>query len=176
MLLDFEEMLHSRSRVLLVLLLFQCGFAVGQDASAANTLKTIKNSDVEWKGISFGRAGPVIVGESAKAANEKGVTVAPELIAMLDDADSFVAAHVLLTELWRIPDVDKERICTPISTGYFLSYNGLILRLEWKEENGQIVKSATMPDLDCQRKRIRNWWKDRRRTNPAEFSPMTRVD
>jgi hypothetical protein len=147
-----------------------------QKSSLAAALKELKNAELDWRGTTFGHAGPAIVGVNARKLSEEGVDVADELLPLLDNKDSFIAAHVLLTRLWRVPDRQKELISTTIRTGFFLSYNGLVVRIEWKDREGKAEKTITVQDEACQQKRLRDWWKARYADHPAEFSPKTVVE
>ena len=148
----------------------------GPDPDVSSAISSLKNSDIDWGETTFGRAGPKLVGSNATSLMEQGAKRTKELIPLLDDPQTFVAAHVLLTKLWRIPSQDKELISVPISTGYFVSYNRLTVRIEWADKQGEMVKTITIPDEDCQRKRIRDWWMARYRDYADEFSPTTKVD
>jgi hypothetical protein len=147
-----------------------------QDLSLAAALKELKNAELDWRETTFGHAGPALVGVNARKLSEQGVDIADELILLLDDKESFIVAHVLLTQLWRVPDRQKDKISTTIRTGFFLSYNGLVLKIEWKEREGEPEKTITVQDETCQQKRLRDWWKARYANHPAEFSAKTVVE
>jgi hypothetical protein len=57
-----------------------------------------RNADVRWDGSYVGLRADVI-GEASKALLVRGREAVPTLYRMLDDADRFVAAHVVLSEL-----------------------------------------------------------------------------
>jgi hypothetical protein len=147
-----------------------------EESSLAAALKGLKNAELDWRETTFGHAGPALMGVNARKLSEQEVDIADELLPLLDNKDSFIAAHVLLTRLWRVPDRQKERISTTISTGFFLSYNGLVLKVEWRDRDGELEKTVTVQDETCQQKRLRDWWKARYADHAAEFSPKTVVE
>lgn len=58
----------------------------------------LSNADVRWHGTRAGFT-PEITGEKAMAVAEMGDQVVPQLLAMLDDEQAFIAAHVILTRI-----------------------------------------------------------------------------
>jgi len=141
-----------------------------------DAIKSLTNADIEWEGFGFGDAGPGVTGANAKQVEELGVAAAKDLIEIVEKEDSFVAAHVLLARAWRIPRKDNDWITLPISTGFVVSYYGLLVKIEWKDVSGRATKTVTIPKMDLQRKRIAYWWKARYRDFPEEFSPDTVVE
>jgi hypothetical protein len=136
----------------------------------------LTNSEIDWDETTFGHAGPKVKGRNARAIQSEDVGISSKLLPLLEKEESFIAAHVLLTKMWRVPDADKRRHSKAVSTGYSINYNGLDLRLEWTEEEGQIVKKTTTPDAAAQAKRLSTWWSARFREHPQEFSPSTFVE
>jgi hypothetical protein len=94
----------------------------------------------------------------------------------LDDDSAFEAAHVLLTSLWRVPEKKKNSFSHALSDGFFVCHNGLHVRITWAFESGEEKKTVEIPDLSCQRKRIRAFWNVRFRDHPEEFSPDTKIE
>ena len=101
---------------------------------------------------------------------------APELLKRLEDDDAFEAAHVLLTSLWRVPQKTKKSFSHALSDGFFVCHNGLFVWIRWELVDGEDKKVVDIPDVSCQRKRIREFWSARFREHPEEFSPDTKVE
>jgi hypothetical protein len=130
---------------------------------------------IEWDSLGF-HGGPRLIGENAIMVYRGNVSQTPELMKKLDDEQSFVAAHVLLTDLWRVPQRKKSTFSHALSDGFFVCYNGLYVQIKWEEDGGKEKKTAILSDLNCQKKRIREFWKARLREHPDEFSPDTKID
>jgi hypothetical protein len=146
------------------------------ESPLSDAIKDLSNSEVEWRGTTFGHAGPKLVGPNVRIIFKEGVGVSGQLLPLLENDESFIAAHVLLTELWRVSEEEKSRQSTTTRDGYSINYNGLKMKLEWKEESGMIIKTTNISDPSSQRQRLMNWWKSRFRDHPSEFSIKTFVE
>lgn len=144
-----------------------------ESVAILDNFKKLNNSEIEWDGWGFARAGPKIVGDNARFISNYGVRYTTELMQLIDKPEAFVAAHVLLTRDWRV--VEKEYSSASIGPGFVVVYNGLTVIVEWKAVGDQAVKTVTIPDEEMQRERIAYWWKSRRRDFPIEFSERTLV-
>jgi hypothetical protein len=159
-----------------VLLAICCQLATADPPpSLAAAFDMLSNDDIDWREMGFGHAGPKIIGTGADRIFEEGVGISERLIPKLDDPKAYMAAHVLLTELWRKPLKDKPIDSKAVSTGYTINYNGLNVTLEWSKVADKFVKSVSVANPELQQERIRNFWLDRLREHPTEFSPKTAV-
>lgn len=172
-----------QSRPLLVLSLITA-FLLRHTTSAQETAavhekqtraERISDAEIEWGSLGF-HGGPRLIGENAIMVYRGSVAQAPDLMKKLDDEQSFVAAHVLLTDLWRVPQRGKNSFSHPLSDGFFVCYNGLFVRIKWEEVGGKEKKTAIIADLECQKKRIREFWKMRLKEHPEEFLPETKFE
>lgn len=140
-----------------------------------SAIEKLSDKDIEWDGLGF-HGGPRLVGENALAIWRRDVRQSVDLIKRLEDDNACVAAHVLLTDLWRVKESKKDTFSHPLSDGFFVCYNGFHVRITWADVSGEVKKTVVIPDLDCQRKRIREFWKTRFREHPDEFSLDTKVE
>lgn len=134
----------------------------------------ITDADIVWDSLGF-HGGPRIVGENATAVFRGNVNQTPDLMKKLNDDTSFIAAHVLLTELWRVSQNQKNTFSHALNDGFFVCYNGLNVRIKWVKVQGEEEKSVEIADLSCQKKRLREFWTKRLHDHPEEFSDYTQV-
>lgn len=154
--------------------------AVGEEKAdnaqaKASAITRLTNGDIEWDSLGA-HGGPRLTGKNAISAWKGDVGQSPNLLKRLDDDGAFEAAHVLLTSLWRVPQKKKNSFSHPLSDGFFVCHNGLHVRITWEFVAGEVKKTVDIPDLSCQRKRIRKFWNARFRDYPDEFSPDTKVE
>ena|SRR5688572_12782829 len=133
-------------------------------------VEKLANGDIEWDSLGF-HGGPRLTGANAESVWKAGVSQSPALLKRLEDDEAFEAAHVLLTSLWRVSQRKKNSFSHALSDGFFVCHNGLFVRITWRFEAGKEKKTVEIPDLPCQRKRIREFWLARYRDHPEEFSP-----
>lgn len=135
----------------------------------------LTDADIEWDSLGW-HGGPRLVGENAIRVFRGTVRQTPELMKKLDDEESFVAAHVLLTDLWRVHFKRKNTFSHGLSDGFFVCLNGLYVQIKWEDDDGKVKKTAIISDLDCQKKRLREFWKTRLKEHPEEFLPETKIE
>ncbi|MBI5656239.1 MAG: hypothetical protein HZC44_05230 [Geobacter sp.] len=90
--------------------------AAGGEQHMKLSVAGLSNADVRWHGTRAGFT-PEMTGEKAMAVAGMGDQVVPQLLALLDDEQAFIAAHVLLT---RISGVEYQP---------FPLWNGLALNI-----------------------------------------------
>jgi hypothetical protein len=153
--------------------------AMAQERSSLDATKSavekLTDGDIEWDSLGF-HGGPRLTGANAIAVWQRDVSQTPELLKRLNDDKSFIAAHVLLTSLWRVPQRNKNSFSHPLTDGFFVCHNGLNVRITWEAAAEGEKKQIVFPDLDCQRKRVREFWSTRVREHPEEFSTDTKLD
>jgi hypothetical protein len=166
-----------RSSLVLPLAFFACLLRAeeGDSANKKTRAQRISDAEIVWDSLGF-HGGPRIVGENAVAVYRGNLSQTSDLMKKLDDENAFIAAHVLLTELWRVPQRQKNTFSHALSDGFFVCHNGLHVQLKWEDDLGKEKKTVEIFDLDCQKKRLREFWKTRLREHPAEFSDETKVE
>lgn len=141
----------------------------------ATPVDKVNNKDIDWDSLGF-FGGPRLTGDNAIKVRRGDVRQTVQLLKRLEDDDAFEAAHVLLTSLWRVPERKKNSFSHPLSDGFFVCHNGLFVWIRWEFVDGEEKKVIDIPDVPCQRKRIREFWSARFREHPEEFSPDTKVE
>jgi hypothetical protein len=174
-----------RALALFLTQVWACVASLAQDSEwgneryvlSAESIALLTNADVDWVGNSlWGRpyARPTLVSGTAKLVQQQGLRHLPEIMKLLDRQESFIVAHVLLTDLWRVPKGqwvwETKSVLINDSDVFSTDWNGLKARLTKKYVGRDVVKSVDIPDMEKQFKTIREFWLNRFRDHPKEFS------
>ena len=129
----------------------------------------VANSDIKWETAGLG-AGLVVAGKgSQQAIQQGGPEIAGKMIELLKDDNAYVAAHIVLTDIWQTTQNRKDYFSKPVQNGFFVHYNGLNATLSLQTINGKSEMQVAYPDSACQQKRLQIFWTERLKSNRAEF-------
>lgn len=119
----------------------------------ANLFRGLSNADIRWQGTRAGLV-PQLVDEKAKAFADVGEGAIPELLELLSDEQSFVAAHLLLTGISGVsyrsyPDWNGLEVdIAPDGTAIVDAAQRTVLARRWKQWYDSRPRPAMLPEAD----------------------------